>query len=84
MLHVDILLSTGVLLELNGLTVTRSGTTETLSGALLTSGKLLLSASLDSRGLKAMPAEVPVVPLKDSLSLFLISSVTLERVLVKL
>jgi hypothetical protein len=84
MLRENILLSNRVLLELNGLTLTCSSATETLSGALLTSGKLMLSASLDSYGLRAIPAEVPVAPLEDSLFLFLLSDVNLERFLVKL
>jgi hypothetical protein len=84
MLRVDILHSIGLLLKCNSLLLTYSGITVTLRGVLLTFGKVQCSASLDSYGLKVIPAEVPVAPLEDSLFLFLLSDVNLERFLVKL
>jgi hypothetical protein len=80
MLHWDILFSTGLVFKSKGLTLARSGITATFTGTLLTSSKIPSSGDLDSYGLKALPAEVPVAPLEDSLSLFLLSSVTLERI----
>lgn len=91
MLTVDILLFIRVLLELNGLTLTVNGDTVTLSGVLLTFGEIQSSESLGIRGFEAISLRVSVIPLnatispmKDSILLSSVSSVTPERILVKL
>ena len=79
-----VLFSTGLLFDFTGPTLICSGLTASSTGALLTSGKILSSAGLDIYGLKAIPEEVPVATREDLLGLFLLSSVTIKRVLVKL
>jgi hypothetical protein len=61
MLTVDILLFSRVLLELNGLTLTINAATATLSGVLLTFGKIRPLKSLDSHGLETISLKVSVV-----------------------
>jgi hypothetical protein len=68
MLTVDILLFSRVLLELNGLTLTINAATATLSGVLLTFGKIRPLKSLDSHGLETISLKVSVVPLNDLIS----------------